>query len=1060
MTKVKLTVILLLTALILPVATALLPEAPDHDAGMLDIRSEWSTMMEAPQGHPDKFLAYYHTIRASENGEVDYPVGYRHTAIEQAKAIAKSSPQRLGWVERGPAGIGGRTRGLWVDPIDPDRYTWWAGSVGGGLWKTTDAGVSWEEQTRDFPIMSISTLAASDGHPNVMYMGTGEGFGNLDAIIGNGIFRSANGGATWEHLASTIENAHFRAVNRLAVDPMDPDVVVAATNHGLLRSTDGGMTWAHVYPTNRSVQDLRAQPGNFARLIASVNAGEILYSSDAGASWQAASTAWVDAHDRTELAYSRSHPNIAYAATESGSTAAHLYYSTDGGIRWSPTKDNDSVNWMESQGWYNNTLAVHPYDPSIVYVGGIELWKNTILTGEISDLDTSQVQSWMALVNFGGSAHGGTVDYLPVGAMNISQMDYTNVEIRFGQGSQKAHRFTVSVYGGTSGNGGPGILFNEYQYADYVDVPFTVWDTDKNRQLMVSFRDQADNGAFDLIEFFTSAEAGTRDLQSREYLFIHKYDYDGANPHDRIDADGGLVHGMLYMLWPVLESGATWDPENMSPATITLGYELYDAARRTISSTAIDPNSRVHVDHHNLIPIVMDDAQERFWLLNANDGGVAVSTDNGVYFRELDHPYAGYNTSQFYDVSKKPEASEYLGGTQDNGTWRSWDNPTRQSTWTSEIGGDGMDNIWHSSDPDKAMASTQYSYILRSTDGGRYWSPAGDMLFDYFNGLFLSSLSSSDTAPDYVYTLKRQGVYVSDNFGESWNLVPISHAWGFWDGGKVRVSLADHNVVWAGYGMDPNPYRRLHLSKDQGESFAPVALPAVTRNPETVISGLATHPTEAGTAYALFARHGHAKVLETKDFGDTWTDLSAYNAQGVSENGFPELPAKDLVVMPHAPHIIWAGTDAGIFRSRNSGSQWEYADNGLPAVSIWRMKIRDNELLVATHGRGIWTLPLSEVTDAEENITELPSGFELRQNYPNPFNASATIGFSVPDEAPVRLTIFDASGRRVTVLTDRVYAPGMHEVRWTAHNQVSGLYFYRLETGGRIVHTRKMTLLK
>ena len=70
---------------------------------------------------------------------------------------------------------------------------------------------------------------------------------------------------------------------------------------------------------------------------------------------------------------------------------------------------------------------------------------------------------------------------------------------------------------------------------------------------MLSFRDQADNGVFDLIGYFTSAEAGTQDDQSREYIFMHKYDYDDTNPHSTIAADGGLENGMLYFFWPYLQ---------------------------------------------------------------------------------------------------------------------------------------------------------------------------------------------------------------------------------------------------------------------------------------------------------------------------------------------------------------------------------------------------------------------------------------------------------------------------------------------------------------------------
>ena len=125
------------------------------------------------------------------------------------------------------------------------------------------------------------------------------------------------------------------------------------------------------------------------------------------------------------------------------------------------------------------------------------------------------------------------------------------------------------------------------------------------------------------------------------------------------------------------------------------------------------------------------------------------------------------------------------------------------------------------------------------------------------------------------------------------------------------------------------------------------------------------------------------------------------------------------------------------------------------------MKIRDDELVVGTHGRGIWTLPISEIdVAAEEVVHELPSEFSLSQNYPNPFSASTTIRFAVHQESHVRLVVFDAAGRKVSELTDRVYTPGAHELLWNANAYSSGVYLCRIESNGRLVHTLKMTLVK
>ena len=166
--------------------------------------------------------------------------------------------------------------------------------------------------------------------------------------------------------------------------------------------------------------------------------------------------------------------------------------------------------------------------------------------------------------------------------------------------------------------------------------------------------------------------------------------------------------------------------------------------------------------------------------------------------------------------------------------------------------------------------------------------------------------------------------------------------------------------------------------------------------------------------------------------------------------------------MPHAPHVLWAATEIGLFKSKSHGNEWNYAHNGLPAVSVWRMKYRDDEIVVATHGRGVWTVPWAEIDISTEDSrpSEVPAEFSLAQNYPNPFNPTTTINFSLPHEASVRLTVFDAIGRRVAVLTDQMYSAGAHELIWDASRHASGIYFYRMEAGGRLIQTQKMTLIK
>lgn len=1044
------------------------------------MQSEESAQLEGTQGHPEWFFQYHHDIRASADGVNEYPMGYRIKEFNKALAVAKTSGTKLNWVERGPGNVGGRTRALLIDPDDP-LNTWWAGSVSGGLWKTIDRGQTWQPITDDLPNLAVSSVAMAESDPNVIYVGTGEGVGYFSSVAGDGVFKSADRGNTWSHLSATASTTDFRFVNRLAVDPAHPDVVLAATSEGIFRTVDGGVTWNAVYRSTSErepVQDLRAQPGNFNRQIASVAGRGILYSSDAGVTWAFASVDWASEFYRIELAYSPSSPDRAYAAVHAWTTVggfrflSDLYLSEDGGLNWRRTVSHSSVNWFGPQGWFNNTLAVHPFKPDTVYVGGIDLHQNRILGNNtlvaVSEFDYGGSDSWLKFrpIYERGVEHRLEERIYPQhpDAVDVSLTDYADIEIRWGQGTQLAHRFWVEKTAGLFGNGGELVPLPEHMYADYVEVPFQVWDTETNRQLMVSFRDQADDGEFNLIRDNTHY-ASPRDSLSLEHMFIHKYDYDAATPNNSIAQDGGMVNGMLYMLLPVLvdDPAVAWDAANLPNQTISISFELAENPRRDLDlDRPFDAARATHVDHHAILPIPINETQNEFWVLDANDGGIALSTDNGWSFKELDHAGSGYNTMQVYGVAKKPGASVYIAGAQDNGTWRSPNNPDKSHEWVFQGPGDGFETVWHATDPDKILVSAQFTSIGRTVDGGVTWEAS----LDTPNPQFYTQIASSDKAPDSVYSVTGDGVWYSRDFGGSWFLTPISEAWEVWSSCRVRVSIADPSVVWAGCGLIARPtdtrlFNRLHVSHDSGESFGATAFPVMERLPEAYLSGLATHPTEVGTAYALFSRYSHPKILETKDYGQTWTDLSGFANWEVSTNGFPDVAVFDLVVMPHATNVLWAGTEIGLFESRSYGAEWTYADNGLPAVAVWQMKIRDDEVILGTHGRGVWTVPLGEVAvGIAEEPDEVPSTISLSQNYPNPFNASTTIEFTVPREVQVRLTVFDAVGRKVTVLTDQVYAPGVHKLNWEANAYASGVYFYRMEAEGRLIHTRTMTLLK
>jgi photosystem II stability/assembly factor-like uncharacterized protein len=283
-----------------------------------------------------------------------------------------------GWKWLGPGNICGRTRSLLIHPTNPKVM--WLGGVAGGVWRTTNGGLTWSPMTDFMASVAIASMAIDPNNPKVLYAGTGEGFYNLDAVRGFGIFKSTNGGLTWKQLASTAgANADkFRFVNRLAVAKTGATttLILVATRSGLFRSTDGGTTFtAATMPATAEVLDVRVSPADPKYAVAGLRGGQALYSTDAGQNWTAAAgIAAVGGFDgRVELTYAAANPKVVYASVDDG--AGKVYRSTDGGQNYAL---RSSAGHLVGQGWYANCLwAGDPTNPNLLLVGGLDLHRST-----------------------------------------------------------------------------------------------------------------------------------------------------------------------------------------------------------------------------------------------------------------------------------------------------------------------------------------------------------------------------------------------------------------------------------------------------------------------------------------------------------------------------------------------------------------------------------------------------------------------------------------------------------------------------------------------------------
>lgn len=1001
---------------------------------------------------PEGYLEYYHQITVPfGKKESGYLPNSAYKELLKAKKLnlsKKSTPEVLPWVMRGPGNVGGRTRSILVDPDDATGNTWFAGTASGGIWKTTDAGDNWIDVAPDLPNLSATELSMAPSNSNKIYAGTGEGYGGIGMVTGNGIFVSEDKGQTWSVISSTEDNVKFSYVNRIWVDPLDENILIAATNTGIYKSTDGGDNWATKYENGYKVQDLYQNPQNPNVLYTGVNTKGIFKSTDRGETWISKNNGFGGGR-RYEVAVSNVDTSNLFAVVENPIAKMDIYFSEDGGENWRRQLDASGTfyNFHSAQGWYNSVVEPHPFNANAAFVAGVHIGKVIFGTetsesaAQIINVDTLGTTDFLSFINFGGEFIGGGMSTGLDEEANVDEADFTSVELRFGPGkSQKAHRFLVPV------GQGSGVPETDYIYQDYVDVPFEVWDTDNNIQLMVSFRDQERDGFFNLIERNDDDNAG------REYIFVQAIPYDANNPSSLITKNAGHYEKLLYFFWPTLAPGSIWDSVNLPESKLFVEYGTLPLQKVVTSMIqGVDLNTNLHVDHHDLIILPGALASDPIRMIDANDGGVGLSENGGMTWEQKDN---GYFTTQFYGVAKKPGVHEYTGGLQDNGTWQS---PSGQealsnSEYNYRVSGDGFEVLWHNTNPTSILASVYNNNFYLSTDGGSTWvSASGGISGD---GPFLSKLSNSRADPNIVFAVGSAGVWRHKLFAKSkfdWSLISIGEGWTFnetvYSSHQVKVSLADKNIVWAGAGMYENPKLNLFISEDQGLTFN--AVKNYTGGDMGFCSGLATHPEDPGTAYMLFSYRADPKVLRTTDFGETWEDISGFEGNEVSSNGFPDVTVNDLLVMPYDTDVIWVATQIGIFESIDNGVSWHYADNGLPAVSVFQLQFQDGAIIAATHGRGIWTtegLPQSvkSFKPVKENINV----------YPNPVAAQINYSFVAGNSASAIVNVYNLRGEKVLSEPIELFQNQENVKEMDVSGLSSGTYIIEISDNERIYSSR------
>lgn len=302
-------------------------------------------------------------------------------AQSEARPTANKALERLEWRSIGPANMGGRVADVEGVPGNPNLVYVATGS--GGIFKTTNGGMSWTPIFERQGTMSVGDIALEPNNPDVIWVGTGEGNPRNSVSFGDGVYKSLDGGRTWRHLGLRDSNS----INRILLHPTNPNIAyVAAQGHiwganeerGVFMTTDGGESWKKTLylDTTHGAADLEMDPQNPNILYAGMwhferkpwtftsgsEKGGVYRSLDGGRTWNKLTNGLPKLIGRISVRVAPSNANIVYVLLESREGA--LYRSDDKGENFQLVYRNQNI---VQRGFYYTTVRVDPQNENRVY---------------------------------------------------------------------------------------------------------------------------------------------------------------------------------------------------------------------------------------------------------------------------------------------------------------------------------------------------------------------------------------------------------------------------------------------------------------------------------------------------------------------------------------------------------------------------------------------------------------------------------------------------------------------------------------------------------------------
>ena len=754
--------------------------------------------------------------------------------------------------------------------------------------------------------------------------------------------------------------------------------------------------WQLAGPTNIGgrITDLEMLSDNLKTIFAATASGGIFRSDDLGVNWS-------PIFDETgvlsigDMAFAPSNERIIYVGTgeanAGGNSLAYdglgVYKSTDQGANWQHLG-------LEDAGSIGKVL-VAPDNPDLVYVAAMgTLFANNTDRGVYRSKDGGN--TWEQVLYI--SSKTGAIDL----AIHPEDNDiiYAAMWERVRRPDNRAYGGSTSgIYRSTDGGDNWDELTN--------GLPATA---NQKGRIGIAISKSSPN-----ILYANYARGDNGQLEG-----VYRTE-DGGNTWGRINSEE--ITSVPFMWWFGKIFINPNDPDNV----ILTSLQMFESVNGGANWRFVGPE--MHVDQH----AVFIHPQNVNFRVFGNDGGVYLQNLDEVSVNSVRH-LINTPITQFYTCAIDFQNPERLfGGTQDNGTLRTVTGAV--DNWDKIFGGDGFSVLIDPTDSDIVYAQSQFGNLGRSLDGGNTFKfiKSGFPASSRFNWSMPTVFEPGDPSTLYIGS---ERVLRTENRGDQWTVISPDLTKGSGEGNlqfgtltSISVSSVNTNIIYT--GADDGS---VHVSKDRGFNWINVD----NRIPDRWITSVHASPLDESTAYLTLSGYRFGKqeghVYKTKDFGESWTDISG---------NLPDIPVNDIIQNP-TTGLLYLATDIGVFQAGEDGANWALLGNALPNVVVSDLKLHvpTQMLVVATYGRSLYKINLEATTSTSK--VEDPRLSLLA--YPNPFKHNCWLEIKSELEEEAEIQLFDSDGQLLSVLFTGKFSKNRQVIELELEGLPSGTYFAQLNS--------------